>query len=101
MDIDTNNTSGKKVGPIIGALIIVIILVIAALYTWGNRLNKANMNPPAADQTGTSQVSDDATSNGSTAGVNIKPATMSQSDDVDSLSADLDSVNTASASSTF
>ena len=51
MDINTQNSSGmmngmppvahenKKVGPIIGALIVVLILIITALFFFGQRLN--------------------------------------------------------------
>ena len=34
--------SQKKVGPIIGALIIILVLVIAGLYFFGQKLNKEN-----------------------------------------------------------
>ncbi len=51
MDINTQNSSGmmngmppvvkkdRKIGPIIGALVIVLILIITALYFFGQRLN--------------------------------------------------------------
>ena len=51
MDINTQNSSGmmngmppttnseKKIGPIVGVLIIVLILIIAALYFFAQRLN--------------------------------------------------------------
>lgn len=45
------NGEEKKVGPIIGILIIVILLVFAALYFWAQKVNieeaPANENPSA------------------------------------------------------
>lgn len=60
MDIKTKESSGmmngmppvikndKKVGPIIGVLVIVLILIIIALYFFGQRLN--TQTPPSAQQ---------------------------------------------------
>lgn len=48
MDINSNNQNGfqegehKTIGPVIGALIIVILLIAAALYVWSQKLNKDN-----------------------------------------------------------
>lgn len=52
MDINTQNSSGmmngmppvtnnegKKIGPIIGTLVIIIVIIIGALYFFGNRLD--------------------------------------------------------------
>ena len=90
MDINTQNSSGmmngmppspsteKKVGPIVGALIIVLILIIAALYFFGSRLN--NQTPVETS----SQSSQEAVNMTATA------TQASQADDVDSLQADLD-----------
>ena len=60
MEINTKNSSGmmngmppvgkndKKIGPIIGVLVIVLILIIIALYFFGQRLN--TQTPPSAQQ---------------------------------------------------
>ncbi len=86
MDINTQNSSGmmngmppikqneKKVGPIIGALIIVLILIIAALYFFGQKLN---IEAPAQQ---TSQTSEENVAN------------SSSSISTDSLNSNLDEV---------
>lgn len=38
--IQINNQSREGSGPIIGAIIVVILLVFGALYFWGQQLNK-------------------------------------------------------------
>ena len=85
MDINTQNSSGmmngmpptphteKKVGPIAGALIIVLILIIAALYFFGQKLNTESI--PAT--TSAQQTSDAMT------------ASASQTDNTATLEADL------------
>lgn len=62
----------KKVGPIVGALIIVLILIIAALYFFGQKLNTEVA--PQMDQTPATDISANAAS----------------ADDVDTLQAELD-----------
>ncbi|MEY2664352.1 MAG: hypothetical protein RIT04_160 [Candidatus Parcubacteria bacterium] len=83
--MDTNNQN-KKVGPIIGALIIVILIVIAALYTWERRLNSA---ATPADQAAIETT--DQTASASNA------VQLSTSDDVDSLTKDLNATEQADA----
>lgn len=90
MDINTQNSSGmmngmppapqteKKVGPIVGVLIIVLVLIIAALFFFGQRLNT---NAPV--QTPVQQTEETSMNNGS------MTAAASSSDDVNSLQADL------------
>ncbi len=90
MDINTQNSSGmmngmppqpqpeKKVGPIIGALIIVLILIVAALYFFGQRLNTQNKIETAAPVT---QNTPTQTSSATDA---------TSQDDVKSLQSDLD-----------
>jgi uncharacterized protein YpmB len=59
MDINTKNSSGMmngmppvnksqgKIGPIIGVLVIVLIIIVASLYFFGQRLNtQSNSNIP-------------------------------------------------------
>lgn len=96
MDINTQNSSGmmngmppapqteKKVGPIVGALIIILILIIAALYFFGQRLNtEAPIQTPPTDQT-----SQQTTLNNAPA--STQTATATQTDSVSSLQTDLD-----------
>ena len=57
MEPNANQTSeNRPAGPVIGAVIIILILVVGALYFWGAKLNKeANQTPEdilsAEDQT--------------------------------------------------
>ncbi|MEK7213838.1 MAG: hypothetical protein AAB637_01870 [Patescibacteria group bacterium] len=89
MDINTQNSSGmmnglppinhneKKVGPIVGALIIVLILIIASLYFFGKKLNTT---PPTVEVTPAV----------TTETPNENVANISSSTSIDSLQADLD-----------
>lgn len=45
----------KPIGPIIGALIIVLVLIIGALYIWGQKLNldEQKKAPETTEQTAT------------------------------------------------
>ncbi|HEY4503528.1 MAG TPA: hypothetical protein VJJ28_00225 [Candidatus Paceibacterota bacterium] len=99
MDINTQNSSGmmngmsptpnneKKVGPIVGALIIVLILIIAALYFFGQKLNTniPSETPSANENT---EISSEQTS------LNVPPnsmtATATEPDNIQSLQSDLD-----------
>jgi hypothetical protein len=92
MDINTQNSSGmmngmppqpqseRKVGPIVGALIIVLILIIAALYFFGQKLNT---NSPAtvspSPETSLNQSSNDTAS-----------AIQAEDDNITTLEQDLD-----------
>lgn len=92
MDINTKDSSGmmngmppsvkndKKVGPIIGVLVIVLILIIIALYFFGQRLNT---QAPIDTQVTTSTTSE---SNN----VIRNEASLSSSTDVQSIQNDLD-----------
>ena len=83
MDINTQNSSGmmngmppvgksdKKVGPIIGVLIIVLVIIIISLYFFGQRLNIQS-------------------SQNSTNEVIRNEASLSSSTEVDAIQADLD-----------
>ena len=68
---------GKKVGPIIATLIIVLILIIAALYMFASRLNQQQ----ALNGDGTMGLNDATTTQ-------VQPVT-NKSDDVNSIQADL------------
>jgi len=56
----------KSVGPIIGIIIIVIVLIAGALYFWGATLNKSEALPPITE-----------------------PAPLSNSDSLENINADL------------
>ena len=73
------NHNEKKVGPIVGALIIVLILIIAALYFFGQKLNTESTVPSDTS----SQTSMETPTNSMT-------ASASQADDVQTLQSDLD-----------
>ena len=93
MDINTQNSSGmmngmppkpqteKKVGPIAGALIIVLILIIAALYFFGQKLNTESIP----------QQSTSALQSPAAVPTDAMSANASSSNDVASLQADLNS----------
>ena len=93
MDINTQNSSGmmngmpptpkieKKVGPIVGALIIVLILIVAALYFFGQKLNTET---PVQDTTSMQSVSPSPET------ANVANASSSL-DDIASMQADLNS----------
>lgn len=90
MDINNQNSSGmmngippvnhseKKVGPIVGALIIVLILIIAALYFFGQKLNTET----PTNETTSGQVSSE--------NANGNVASSAASTSVDALKAELD-----------
>ncbi len=65
----------KKIGPIVGALIIVLILIIAALYFFGQKLNTPTA--PAQETVPTVQTNENM------------PAAAAKSDDTDTLQAEL------------
>jgi hypothetical protein len=66
----------RKVGPIVGALIIVLILIIAALYFFGQKLNTSAPADVSAPVVNNSQPQ--------------TPAAAAKSDDVASIQSDLD-----------
>lgn len=70
----------RKLGPIIGVLVIVIVLIIAGLYFFGKKLNTEAPIDTQTETMASDQTSAAVTSTSST----------SSNDDVDSISADLD-----------
>ena len=64
----------KKVGPMVGALIIILVLIIAALYFFGSKLNTA----PVVENV---QVMEETQQE--------MPAAAAQADDVETLEAEL------------
>jgi uncharacterized protein YpmB len=71
----------RKVGPIVGVLIIVLVLIIAALYFFAQRLNTT---APLQDNTTATTQTEQTTDQSATAA----PAVQG-SDDVTSINADL------------
>lgn len=69
----------KKVGPIVGALIIVLVLIIAALYFFGQKLNTDSVPVETAPVTQTTP--DTSTS--------AMAANASSADDMTTLQADI------------
>ncbi len=90
--INTQNSSGmmngmppapqteKKVGPIVGVLIIVLVLIVAALYFFGQKLNT---DTPARDNTQAMQSTSPLPSETMT-------ASAAQADDTAALEAELE-----------
>lgn len=94
MDINTQNSSGmmngmppvspaeKKVGPIVGVMIIVLILIIAGLYFFGQKLNDAKpIGLPPEQQASVNTVRPVDSS--------VAVADTAQADDITSLQSDL------------
>ena len=63
------NKTDRKIGPIVGALVIVLILVIAALYFFGQKLNTDTANPVAAPASQEPQNAPATTSSDSAAAI--------------------------------
>lgn len=92
MDINTQNSSGmmngmpptpkteKKVGPIVGVLIIVLVLIVAALYFFGQKLNTENA---PVTSTSTSETSMSANANSANDLATMQADLNSQLKDVD------------------
>ncbi len=98
MDLNTQNSSGmmngmppvikeeKKIGPIIGVLVIVLVLIIAALYFFGQRLNTQPTNSTANTQTN----SGIETASNQSANVTSSTSVESIQKDIDSQLKDVD-----------
>lgn len=88
----TNTTSGKKIGPIVGTLIILILLVAGAIYFWANRLNNgSDTNSPTP-----TTVRNPANNAAVTQQVRI----TNKADDLGSISNDLNTTGNVSADAT-
>lgn len=86
----------KKTGPIIGAVIIIILLVIAALYVWND--HKIKQGPSESTQA-TQQYQDEYAA--AAASATIAQPKMSSSDDTDSIFNDLKADEQANANSSI
>lgn len=86
----SGNHEHKKVGPIIATLVIVIVLVVAALYIFGSKLNKQSPIVPEQN-TATSELSaTDQMAGMATPTASVTPVT-NKADDVQSINNDLNS----------
>ena len=68
MEINTNNSSGmmnglppikredRKVGPIVGALVIILLIIVGTLYFFGQRLNTQDQAIDTASTENSSQL---------------------------------------------
>jgi hypothetical protein len=63
-------TPKKSIGPIVGIIVIILLLVLGALYVWGGKLSKNEAPKATIENTGAS-------------------AELSNSDEVDALESDL------------
>ena len=82
-------TEHRSIGPIIGTLIIVIVLVIGALYIWGQKLNNDDKNK-ASEPVTTEDYSSDQTA----AGINgTFESEASLETDLETSLQDIDNVN--------
>ncbi len=72
------SNGGKKVGPIIATLTIVLILIIAALYLFASRINRQSTSLETASTTSSMTTNSDG-----------QPVVATTNDDPASLQADL------------
>lgn len=80
MPAETNNK--KSFGPIFGIIVIIVLLILAGFYFWGNSLRTAPQDLPTADEIATQ--ADPALSD---------LATQETSDEIDAIEADLDATD--------
>ncbi len=91
--INTTIDSHKKtpLGPVIGLVVIIAIIVVGSLYFWGQRTEKSMMNVPVdttSQTNGTQETSTDAQTQ--------QLQTQSSSDSIDSIEADLNATDLGS-----
>ncbi len=79
----------KSVGPVAGAVIVILLLVAGGLYFWGAQLNNQQQPSPYIPSNDTPQPAVDPTSD---SGAGLPP--QSSSDDVSSIQADASAMNT-------
>ena len=89
MEPTTENSSRKPMGPIIGSIIIVLLIVLGGLYFWGERLNREEM---LNQQTAPDAVVDDLKTQGTSDKVSSIEADVSATnlDDLDAGLKDID-----------
>ena len=89
MEPTTESGSRKPMGPIIGSIIIVLLIVLGGLYFWGERLNREEM---LNQQTAPDAVVDDLKTQGTSDKVSSIEADVSATnlDDLDAGLKDID-----------
>lgn len=80
----------KNIGPIIGVIVIIILLIIAALYMWGERLTGSNTATDAPINT----ISTETIPAGSNTNVGAADEPLSPSDEIDVLETELSETGT-------
>lgn len=88
MPIEGSAKSGKKVGPIVAILVIVLILIIAAVYLFASKLNK---NEAPIENTAAPLVQNQVTTEQTANLQETVPPVTNTADDPDTLSKDLNS----------
>jgi len=65
--MDNQNTPQKDsgVGPIIGSIIIIILIILGGLYFWGYEINKQKTTTPAIPEQKTEQKDNNLNATGS------------------------------------
>lgn len=75
---------GRKVGPIIAILVIVLVLVVAAVYLFASRVNQAASTPATTDDTSKSDApimyDNTPTQTGSSSQTTVQPVTDKSTD---------------------
>lgn len=79
----------STVGPIAGAVIVILLLVAGGLYFWGAQLNKQEEVLPFIPSNDTQQADDTSAASDTSAGL----PQQSSSDDVSSIEADANAMN--------
>lgn len=85
-----NEPHKSSIGPVAGAIIVILLLIAGGLYFWGAQLNKQENLPPFIPSDDSAQQGDDATITSDTsAGL----PQQSSSDDVSSIESDANAMN--------
>ncbi|MFT5036624.1 MAG: hypothetical protein ACI9VM_000186 [Candidatus Azotimanducaceae bacterium] len=79
-------------GPILGLLIVVLVLILGGLYLWGNTLKSDTPAPPVAVERPTPEENNEPESENAEAQVQATQA-VSTSDELDAIVADLESTD--------
>lgn len=71
-----NGSNGGSMGPLIGSILVIIILIVGAIYFWGSKMAPKEMEPEPA-------------------------AALSASDSLDSIESDLNNTRTVEIDTNF
>lgn len=85
----------RSVGPAIGIIVIIAVIVLGGLYFWGQRAEREKATPAQTEATTSNQTSQTSGADADIQAMN----TQSSSDDVSSIEADLNSTNLSSLGS--